>query len=457
MNSGPFVRARRRIHCNSDSYPWVHRRPEVDKGVHVARPEESAGKRASFAPVVFLMFLAILINFVDRGNLSIAAPLLKDEWHISASRFGLLFSAFFWTYTAMQFVSGWLVDRLDAGILLAIGFLIWSLATAATGLVPGFALLLVMRMLLGIGESIIFPSCSKILAKGLPEHARGFANGVLIAAIRCGAIAGTFGGGFLMTKYGWRPAFIWIGLVSLLWLPAWLRWMPREGGRKQASAPSVPAFAAILRTRSFWGTSAGTFCSNYLLYFMVTWLPLYLVREFHLSMAGMVRIAGIYYVTDASAAFATGWLTDLWIRNGGTPTLVRKSAMALGFAIAAVAIGGCAGANAHTYLGFLLAAGIGNGISGSGVWAFCQTLAGAEAAGRWTGLQNGLGNFAGVIGPALTGYLVERTGNFRAALLVASALAVAGGFAWVYGVGRLEKINWKQSIPPALAPLNEVV
>src|SRR5215510_4619180 len=121
-----------------------------------------------------LLVVSVFINYVDRGNLSIAAPLLKNELGISASRLGILLSSFFWTYTACLFICGWFVDRLDVNRVLAIGFLVWSLATAATGLVHGFAMLLVARMLLGMGESVAFPSYSKILAQHLSEKYRGF-------------------------------------------------------------------------------------------------------------------------------------------------------------------------------------------------------------------------------------------------------------------------------------------
>ena len=140
-------------------------------------PEAESTRSRRFAPALTLLFIAILVNYVDRGNLSIAAPLLKDELGISASQLGILFSAFFWSYTALQFVSGWLVDRFDASFVIAGGYLIWSLATSATGIVHGFAMLAFMRLLLGVGESVAFPCCSKLLAQHLPESSRGFANG----------------------------------------------------------------------------------------------------------------------------------------------------------------------------------------------------------------------------------------------------------------------------------------
>src|SRR6266516_1463827 len=124
-----------------------------------------------------LLVVSVFINYVDRGNLSIAAPLLKEELGISASQLGILLSAFFWTYTALLFVCGFFIDCFDVNRVLALGFLLWSLATAATGLVHGFAMLLVMRLMLGVGESVAFPCYCKILACHLPEHRRGFANG----------------------------------------------------------------------------------------------------------------------------------------------------------------------------------------------------------------------------------------------------------------------------------------
>jgi MFS transporter, ACS family, D-galactonate transporter len=408
-------------------------------------------RRGLAAQALALLAISLLVNYVDRGNLSIAAPLLKSELHLSASQLGILLSGFFWTYTALQFVSGWLVDRFEVNLVIATGYLLWSLATAVTGFVQGFAMLLMMRLLLGIGESVAFPCCSKILALHLPEQYRGFANGLMIAGMKCGPAVGTFGAGMLMAKYGWRPVFIGIGLLSLIWLPAWLRWMPRGAGINACLRSNATRTFDIFRQRSFWGASAGHFSNNYVLYFMVTWLPYYLVRERQLSMATMSAIAGIYYLADASSALTAGWFSDWFIRRGYTPTVVRKSAMAIGHTTAAIGLTGCALAGAHSYLIFLMTIAVGSGTAGSGVFAFSQTLAGPQVAGRWTGMQNGMGNFAGVIGPALTGFAVDWTGNFVVALAITAVASLAGGFAWVFGVGPLEQINWEPETKSLLA------
>jgi MFS family permease len=406
----------------------------------MAQVEDDSRSLRTFTPALVLLAICSLISYVDRGNLSIAAPLLKDELGISASQLGILLAGFFWSYTAMQFVSGWLLDRFEVNWLLAVGYLLWSLATVTTGLVHGFIILLAMRLLLGIGESVAYPSCSKLLALHLPEHHRGFANGLIQSALGCGNAVGTFGAGLLMATYGWRPVFIGMGLLSLLWLPAWMRWKPC-GTVMGHSIGKTATAVDVMRQRSFWGASMGHFCIVYLLYFMVTWLPFYLVRERHLSMQSMASTASAFYLADALSAVASGRLSDFWIRKGYTPTLVRKTVMVIGCAAAAIAMAACA-AGPRLYLPWLMTAGIGSGMARAGIFAFAQTLAGPQVAGRWTGLQNGFGNLAGIVAPALTGFVVDRTGSFAAPLGITAAVLVVGGLVWVFVVGRVEEVRW---------------
>ncbi len=391
-----------------------------------------------FAPALVLLVAAIFINYIDRGNLSIAASTLKDELHISAKQLGDLLSAFFYTYTAMQFIVGWLVDRFDVNRVLAAGFLLWSVATAGTGFVHGFILLFMMRMILGVGESVAFPSCSKILARHLPEHHRGFANAFISFGLKSGPAVGTLGAGLLMAKYGWRPVFIGMGFVALLWLPAWAKWMPRGPGVSRPVATKT-GYLDILIQRSFWGASAGHFASNYLLYLSVTWLPYYLQREQHLSLSTMSKVASLYFAVDAISCLTAGTVADYFIRRGHSTTFARKTAMALGHATAAIALTGLAFAGPNHYLGWLFAVGAGSGMSAAGVFAFAQTLAGAETAGRWCALQNGFANFAGVLCATLTGYIVDKTAHFSGAFEISAAIMLVGGIAWIFGVGRLEQ------------------
>jgi ACS family D-galactonate transporter-like MFS transporter len=170
--------------------------------------------------VLILLVLSIGINYIDRGNLSTAAPLLETELALSPAKLGLLLSSFFWTYALLQIVAGWLVDRYDANWVLAAGFLLWSLASAATGMVTAFGAMFGLRLLLGVGESVAYPCYSKIIANNFAEHQRGLANALIDAGSKLGPAIGTFAGGMLMARFGWRPVFVVLGLGGLLWLPA---------------------------------------------------------------------------------------------------------------------------------------------------------------------------------------------------------------------------------------------
>jgi MFS family permease len=399
--------------------------------------------RQSFAPLLILLGLAIVINYVDRGNLSIAAPVIKSELQLSATQLGLLFSAFFYTYTALQFVIGGVVDRLGANRVLSAGLLLWSLATIAMGFAGSFIALLAWRLLLGVGESVAFPCTSKVIAQHIPAANRGLANGVVTAGLKFGPAVGAFGAGMLIAKYGWRPVFWGMGIVSLLWLPAWWKWRPREELSRGLVSLAI-GHLQIFRERDFWGCAAGHFSFNYVSYFFLTWLPFYLSHERHLSQQALARAAGAYYLLDSASALLTGWLCDRWIQRGAKAVFVRKAASAGGHVLAAVAMIACAFAGTDSYYPWLLLAAVGSGAAACGVFLFAQTIAGPRAVGQWSALQNGFGNFAGLTGPVLTGFLVDRSGHFFSAFALAAGISLAGALIWIFGV-RLAPIPWPEA------------
>ena len=302
--------------------------------------------------------------------------------------------------------------------------------------------MLLLRLLLGVGESVAFPCTSKVIAENVPPENRGLANGVITAGLKLGPAIGAFGAGMLIAKYGWRPVFWGMGILSLLWLPAWRKWRPHSEEVRNAGSSTI-AYVQILRQRSFWGCAAGHFSFNYLSYFFLTWLPFYLSHERHLSQHQLARAAGAYYLIDSASALLTGWLCDRWIQRGAQASFVRKAASVGGSLIAAVAMIACAFAAADSYYPWLLLAGVGSGAAGCGVFLFSQTLAGPRAVGQWSALQNGFGNFAGLTGPALTGFLVDRSGHFFSAFALAAAVAVAGALVWAFGV-RFAPVNWRE-------------
>ena len=412
-------------------------------------PPQRKGLPGRLVVVLALLGISVFINYVDRGNLSIAAPMLKDELGLSASHLGILLSAFFWTYACLQPVTGWLVDRLNVNWVIAGGFFLWSCATAGTGLVHAFATLLVLRLILGIGESVAYPSYSKIIALNFPEEHRGLANAVISAGLTLGPGFGILMGGMLMARFGWRPFFIVLGLISLLWLVPWVRYMPEAPRSIQKDSQGAPSLPEFLRLRSAWGTCFGLFCSNYVNYFLITWLPFYLVRGRHFTMDNMAKIGGTAYLLGAGCATAAGWLSDRWISAGGTPTRVRKTFVAGGIVGAGACLALSAASGPVLCIAMVVLGVIFFGIGSSNIWAITQTLAGPQAAGRWTGFQNFVGNLAGVVAPAITGFVLDRTGHFSWAFAILLVVTLAGATSWIFLVGRVEQVVWHKKLRTA--------
>lgn len=410
-----------------------------------AAARDAGGKTGGIgAAVVPLLALAVFINYVDRGNLATAAPLMKDELHLSGGQIGLLLSAFFWSYTPAIPLSGWLAEKINPYRTLAIGLGVWSLATAALGLVSGFAALIALRVLLGLGESAAFPCSSKLLAQHLPSHRLGGANGLIGVGLALGPAFGTYAGGLLMAQVGWRWVFVAFGLVSALWLIPW--WAAtRHASAAATAAPAAgpaPSFAAILRQRDLWGCALGHFSANYAFYFVISWLPLYLVKARGFSVTQMAQIGGAIYVVYAASSLVTGWLSDRWMQAGASANRVRKTASVASHTIAAASLLACALGDARTAMIALFCAAVGFGLNTSTIFAIGQTLAGPRCGGKWMGAQNGFANTAGIIAPLVTGAVIDRTGQFMWAFVIAAAMALLGVVGWGLIVRKVEPVAW---------------
>ena len=416
------------------------------EGPGASAPQTSSVPSASpsrLNAVLFLLGLSVLINYIDRSNLSIAAPLIKDELHLSASQLGTLLSAFFWTYALMQIPVGWLVDRFDVRWVFALGFLLWSTATGITGFLHGFAALLLIRVILGFGESVAFPSYSKILGSHFKEHHRGFANSVIMSGLALGPAVGILVGGSAVARFGWRPFFVALGVVGLIWLPLWGMWRPPRAETAQVVA-KMPGYFDILRQRSAWGTCIGQASINYYLYFLVTWLPFYLVRGRHLSMNAMAREGALLFLMAAISSAATGKLGDRWIQAGASPTSVRKGLIAFGHVGIGIALLLIVKTSGVLFVGMLALTGIFLGISVCFSWAFPQSLAGPRMVGRWVGMQNFVGNVGGATAPIVTGLLLDRTGSFYWPFFITALVAWIGAVAWSLIVGPLDEVDWEK-------------
>ncbi len=395
------------------------------------------------AAVVPLLALSVFINYVDRGNLATAAPLMKSELRLSVAQMGVLLSAFYWTYTPGQLLAGWLAHRINAYRALALGLAVWSLATAATALAGSFAVLIGLRLVLGVGESAAFPCSSRLLAQHLPTARLGAANGLIGVGLALGPAFGTWAGGNLMAHTGWRPTFLIFGLVSMLWLVPWRR---ATGHLDRASTTETelpaPSYRQILRRREAWGAALGHFCSNYPFYLVVSWLPLYLIKERGFSMSEMAAAGGLIYGIYAASSLAAGWLTDRWMKAGASDTLARKTVIIASHLIAAVSLVLAALGDVPVAIFALCAAAVGFGLNTSQLFSIGQTLAGPRAGGKWMGFQNCVGNIAGIVGPVITGVVVDATGNFISAIVIASLVGLAGVVAWGLVIRKVAPLEW---------------
>jgi MFS family permease len=392
--------------------------------------------------LVLLLGAAVFLNYVDRNAIGVAAPLLKGELGLTATQFGVAVSAFFWVYGPIQLVVGWLCDRFSVYRLLGWGVALWAAATLLSGFVGGFVSLIVLRLMLGIGESFAFPASSKIIAEQVPPEGRGMANAAVSMGIALGPALGTLAGGAILASLGWRPVFIIFGLLTLIWLLPWQR-VTRglESSAPPVGTPRVP-ISALIRRWPLWSMSIAHFASNYGFYFVLAWLPLYLVSERGLSVPQMTLLATLGYAAQAVAAFAFGAISDRWTRSGKSEDFIRRWMMIAAQFVQAAAILGIFYAGSIPVLAiWLCLAGIATGALSLNIFAVAQMFAGPRATGTWVGVQNALGNFSGILGPIVTGIIVDAAG-YDYAFIAAAAVIAAGGLWWIVGVPKIEQLSF---------------
>lgn len=391
--------------------------------------------------LIFLLGAAVFLNYVDRGAMGIAAPLMKGELGLSEEAYGVAFSAFFWIYAPVQFFAGWLCDRFSVYRLMAAGIMLWAGATFLMGFAGGFASLIILRIMLGVGESISFPGSSKIIARHVPPERRGIANATVAAGIAIGPAVGTLAGGLLLGAWGWRAIFFVFGIATLLWLFPWrqtVRSLPRTGYHDGGA--SVPV-GALLRKWPLWSMSIVHALGNYCFYFLLAWLPLYLTKARGFSIGEMTMLATLGYAVQAICALGYGHFSDWWTRSGRSEAACRRWMMVASQLLAAAAILGLAFAHSALAIGVLLClAGAASASLSLNIYAVAQMFAGPRAAGTWVGVQNAIGNVSGIIGPIVTGIVVQRAG-YDSAFILTAVIAAVGALWWVLGVPPIREVE----------------
>lgn len=410
---------------------------------------DEAAIRRTTAPLVLvgLMATSLFINYIDRGNLATGATQIRIDLNLSATAYGALAAGFYFAYAFCQLPAGALSDRLGGKLVLAIGATLWSVSTLLTGFVQGFFGLFVLRLMLGMGESVAFTTTSKIIASNVPRAQMGLANGVIGFGYLVGPAAGTLIGGMLMAHWGWRSTFVLFGTLSLLWLLPWSRVRITSPASESVAAigPAV-TMRQILSRRALWGASLGHFAGNWNWYFILGYLPMYLEMQRGFSKEHMATVVSSAYLVNALAALLAGWAFDKLILRGWSPSLTLKTPLALAhlaglgcmLAMPFMPIGACI-ALLFVYEIFL-------GFSSPAYFMIPQIMGGPVAAARWVGVQNMLGNMPGIIGVFFAGVLIDAGGgSYGTAFLLAGLVNVLGLIGWLAILPKVAPVDWEEA------------
>jgi predicted MFS family arabinose efflux permease len=394
--------------------------------------------------VLAMLVICVLVNYLDRANLGVAASGLERDLHVNKEQLGLLLSAFFWSYAVCQIPAGWLLDRFDVYRVLAAGFFLMSLATALTAAVTDFTPLFALRLAVGIGAAAAFPAFSKILASDYREAQRGKANSAIDFGTKIATPVCVFFGGLIVARWNWRVLFVMLGLGAMTWIPLWLRWRPRvHAGEAKAVLAAPPGIRELLAQRSVWGSFIGLFCLNSAWYFLITWFPYYLANERHFSKERVAVLGSLPFWLLAVSTTISGWAADAWIARGGNATVVRKTFLVSGMLLCTLLLPAAMASDDRVSIALFTLACFTFGMTTSNHWGVTQTLAGPAAAGKWTGLQNAFGNLAGVTTPWITGKIVGSTESFFWAFVLVAAMVTLGALSYAFVIGRVEPIRWR--------------
>jgi MFS family permease len=384
-----------------------------------------------------LLVISICINYADRGNLGVAAKSLERELHLGQGELGTLLGAFSITYAVSQLFAGKLIDRWNVNWLYAAAFFLWSAATGATGFANTFAEIFLLRLVLGIAESIAYPAYAQMIVTSFPESLRGTANGLIDAGSKLGPALGVLLGVTMINWFSWRGMFFIIGAGSLIWLIPWCLVAHKLPGKRIAGNPESSwsaSYSQLLSSRALWGTAIGLFGGNYAWFFFLNWLPYYFENDRHYTHDTLAIMGSLPFWAIAASSTFFGIFADWMIRRGGRAGHIRRFFVCAGLSgcgalmLAAILVPTALWSNI-----LLLSACVSMGAWSSNHWAYSQLLAGPETAAKWTGIQNGIGNVAGLVGPIVSGFALKATHSFFAAFAITCAVLFIGVLAyWIF-------------------------
>ncbi len=373
--------------------------------------------------LLFLVFLGILISYIDRGNLSIAAAALMHDFKMPPSSMGVLLSSFFWTYAVFQIPAGLIIDKLGIRWVYAGAFLLWSLASAGVALSRGPHDVLTLRLVLGLAESIGPIASLAFIRQNFKGSEQGLPMSIYIGGQTIGPACGALLGAIILANFGWRTLFLVTGLGALLWVPAWTYFAP--SGRPQAVTSTEPTgplrwpWRSILRSSSFWAMSACVFFFSYYWYFVLTWMPSYLTMARGYSTTEMGKLLSAPLFAMAVVNLLAGFLADRILTTRGTVFGVRLAFASLGLLGASSILMLDILPGRTPVLPILVISICSYGLATSNFWAIAQFTSPSRMVGRTIGFLNTLAQIGGVVAPLITGWSLGPHKNFGPAILVA--------------------------------------
>jgi MFS transporter, ACS family, D-galactonate transporter len=419
--------------------------------------------------ILALIFVCVVINYMDRTNISVAATAITDDLKLTPVQLGILFSAFGWTYAALQIPGGILVDRFAPRVLYAFCLITWSVMTLLQGTAKGFAALFGLRLAIGVFEAPSYPINNRVVTSWFPDNERATA----IAVYTCGQFLGLA----LITPVlvtiqhylGWRGLFIITGLIGIIWGLVWYRFyrnptehktvneaelnhIEKGGGLINRQATNAgkekPKFEwsnlrKVFSYRKLWGIYIGQFAVNSTLWFFLTWFPTYLVKYRGLDFLKSGFLASAPFLAAFAGLLTSGLLSDYLLKKGVSVNIARKAPVIFGLLLSASIIGANYVDSTAWIIFFMALAFFGNGFA-TITWVFVSTLAPKNLIGLTGGVFNFIGNLASVVIPIVIGYLA-REGNFEPALFFIGTITVIGACSYIFVVGKIERIKEKET------------
>lgn len=417
--------------------------------------------------IAILLGIGVLVNFFDRVNISVAHDALRQTWGISALAFGVLSSAYNWTYAVLQIPVGVMLDRWGVRRVGRIATLIWSLASFASGLAPGLYSFFAARLFLGVGEAPTFPANAKAVGYWFPERERSFATSINDAAAKFASAIGVPILGLLLIGFGWRWSFIFTGFISFLYfLLFWrvyrnpsedARLSPGErqlildGNAQRETAPHAGGpqltrhrhgapLLYLLRQPQVLGATVGFAAYNYVFYLVLTWLPSYLSMSLHVDLLHSALDTSVPWLVATFTDLAIGgYMVDALVRRGARPWLVRQSVLVGGLAFGAALYGASFAHTPRTALVWISIAMAGLGAMAPVGWSIPSFIAPRESVGRVGGIMNFATQIAAISAPIVTGYFAGHQ-DFRGAFTVAAIVLAVGIAGYIFGLGKLRVI-----------------